>query len=178
MQKNHYSKASGIDLNVENIISCKNRGFNVKTANLIEYLSTNIEKFDALIFSNVLEHFTYSEIINILNLSYQSLNGGGSLIIIIPNCNNIAGLATYFSDVTHKSALTEKSLEDLLNSSLIEDNFNFFNLIIYPNIVLMDYIVYLLNSVYFFTKRLFNLLNGQKPFKVQSKNLLLVVKKK
>lgn len=176
LKSNDYINISGIDLVKENVEYCNLKGFEVRQENIINYISSSNEKVDAFILSNVLEHFSYQEITNIINSLYRLLNKDGRIVIIIPNCNNIYGLATYFSDITHKSPLTEKSFEDLILNTQIT-KFSFENLIVYPNIVMLDTVIEIYSKLIFNVRKINNLINGQKPYKVQSKNLLLVVYK-
>ncbi|AKB79589.1 Methyltransferase type 12 [Methanosarcina horonobensis HB-1 = JCM 15518] len=176
LKSNNYTNISGIDLLKENVEFCRLKEFKVKQENIIDHVSSSNEKADTFILSNVLEHFSYQEIIYIINSLYKLLNKNGRIIIIVPNCNNIHGLATYFSDITHKSPLTEKSFEDLILNTEIT-KFSFENLVVYPNIVFLDTVSKIYNSLIFNIRKINNLMNGQKPYKVQSKNLLLIIYK-
>lgn len=175
LEKNGYSNYKGIDIVKENVNYCIKKNLKVLQADLTKYVKKN-KKIDVFILNNVLEHFSHNEIIKILNNCHHSLNPNGLIIIIVPNCNNIYGISTYFSDITHKSPLTEKSFEDLIQKTKFK-KYSFHNLIIYPNIFLADYIFYFFNRIIFTKRRIGNLINGQKPYNVQSKNLLGVLKK-
>jgi hypothetical protein len=85
-------------------------------------------------------------------------------------------MATFFSDVTHKSPLTEKSFEDLIQKTNIK-KYSFHNLIVYPNLFFVDFIFKMYNLILFCLRKINNLINGQTPYKVQSKNLLVVLEK-
>lgn len=174
LRKQNYCNVLGVDLSNENIIHCQKEGFNVVCSDILNYLKDLKDKKDVFILSNVVEHFNYSEIENILNLIYKKLEKNGKLIIIIPNCNNVYGLATYFSDITHKSPLNEKSFEDIIVKTPFK-TYEFCNLIVYPNVYFLDSLIWLYNKILFIKRRINNLLNGQKPFKVQSKNLLVIL---
>jgi hypothetical protein len=176
LEKNKFHNNFGIDLVRENVISCKKNGFNVERGDLLNYLNYTKEKADVFVLSNVLEHFSYDEITKIIDSAHILLNRGGAIIIIVPNCNNIYGLATYFSDITHKSPLTEKSFEDLILKTKVK-SYSFHNLIIYPNIPLVDNFIDLFSRFVFLMKKFESLFNGQRPYKVYSKNLLVVLKK-
>jgi len=176
LKSNNYTNISGIDLIKENVEFCTLNGFKVRQENIIKYIFSNNEKVDAFILSNVLEHFSYQEIINIINSLYKFLNKNGRIVIIIPNCNNVYGLATYFSDITHKSPLTEKSFEDLMLNTQIT-KFSFKNLIVYPNVIFLDTVIKIYSKLIFNVRKINNLINGQKPYKVQSKNLLVIIHK-
>lgn len=176
LKKNGYNNILGIDLIEKNVQICKSRGLKAKKYDLQKYVNNVKNKSDVFILSNVLEHFTKEEIIEILKGLYKRLNNGGSIFIIIPNCNNIYGLATFFSDITHKSALIEKSFDDLLSYTRFK-KYYFYNLIVYPNIFLLDYIIKIYSNFVFQFRKLNNLLNGQKPYKVQSKNMMVAIRK-
>lgn len=176
LKKNNFQNIQGIDLVEENVKFCKKKGFKVMQKDIFNYIKSTKEKSDLFVLSNFLEHFSYNQIIEIINSLSDLLNDEGKIIIIIPNCNNILGLATYFSDITHKSPLTEKSFEDLILKTRIK-KYSFHNLIVYPNIPIIDSLIGGYNKILFIMRRINNLLNGQKPFKVQSKNLLAILEK-
>lgn len=170
-----YNNFLGVDLVKENIAICKKLGLNSKIGDIFLELKKS-RGSKVFVLSNLLEHFSHKDIIKILNLMYKYLDKKGKCLIIIPNCNNVNGLATYFSDVTHKSALTEKSFTDLIRKTKFK-KFNFHNVIVYPNIFLLDESIFLYNRLLFELRKVNNLLNGQTPFKVHSKNLLVVLEK-
>ncbi len=74
------------------------------------------------------------------------------------------------------STKNEESLADLLARTSFS-NHRFENLIFYPNLFLIDIGFMWLNKVIFLFRRMSNLINGQKTFRIQSKNLLLVLEK-
>jgi len=176
LRKEGYSNCLGVDIASENVEICQEKGFNTIQRDLNDYIAYSQDRVDAFILSNVLEHFDYENIIRIVNSLYKLLEKGGVILIILPNCNNIYGLATYFSDITHKSPLTEKSLEDLILQTSVKD-YCFYNTIAYPNLFLIDFVFKIYNKFLFGIRKINNMVHGQKPFCVQSKNLLLVIKK-
>lgn len=175
LKKYGYINSSGIDINQENVEKCNHLNLHANKDDLFRYLKKN-KDLEVVIFNNVLEHFENKKIIKIINLALESLNSGGKLLIIIPNCSNMYGIITYFSDITHKSPLNERSFRNLLEKTEAK-NYFFRNLIIYPNIYILDSLLRLYQESIFIFRKINNLLNGQKPFKVQSKNLLLVIEK-
>lgn len=176
LKKENFSNISGFDLVKENVQICINNSLVATQDDLFDYIYSTKEKSDVFVLNNILEHFFYEEIIKIINSLYNLLNTDGKIIIIIPNCNNIHGLATYFSDITHKSPLNEKSFEDLIKKTNFS-RYTFHNLIVYPDIFLIDSFVKYYNKLLFLLEKVINLLNGQKPFKVHSKNLLAILQK-
>jgi SAM-dependent methyltransferase len=175
LKRNCYKNSLGIDINEENVNYCNSMGLNCKKGDLFKFFN-NPDKFDIIIANNVLEHFTYKDIVKIIKQMHLRLNKNGKLLIIVPNCNNIYGITTYFSDITHKSPLNEKSFKDLIYQTNIKD-FEFYNLYIYSGNRLIDLLIRSWQELTFKRRKIMNLLNGQKPFKTQSKNLLLVIKK-
>lgn len=175
LRENKYEGIEGIDIVDENIKLCIDAGFKCKKENLFNFFKSD-KKFDIIIANNLLEHFSYEEIEKILNLFYSKLSENGKIIIIVPNCNNIYGITTFFSDITHKSPLTEKSMTDIIFKTPIK-SFQFFNLIVYPKNIIFDPIFKFFNIFRFQYSKIMSLINGQKPFKVYSKNLLLIIKK-
>ncbi len=176
LKKEKYFNSYGIDTVRENIEVCKSKDLNAAHEDINDYIKDYGNKADVFILSNVLEHFDYQAIVRVVDSLFGLLNKGGTILIILPNCNNISGLATYFSDITHKSPLTEKSLEDLILKTSFK-TYYFYNLIVYPNIIFLDFIIKIYNKFVFTLRKLNNMINGQKPFCVQSKNLLAVLKR-
>ncbi len=176
LKDNGYTNITGLDLNEDKVGICREMGFEVKVKDVFDYLRSEKDEVDVFILGNFLEHFEYKDIVKILKGLNKLLSSGGKILIITPNCNNIYGVATFNSDITHKSALTEKSINDLVAKTSFEAA-DFYNLIVYPNVFAVDTLLRLYNLLKIKYSRLMNLVNGQSPYKVQTKNILTILKK-
>ena len=70
--------------------------------------------FDAVLASNILEHFEPGVAISVVEGICRSLTPGGRLIIVQPNFRYAA--SRYFDDYTHRSVFTDVSLPNLLRA--------------------------------------------------------------
>ncbi len=176
LRKEGYTQIKGIDMDNENVSRCKKEGFNVVRGDLLKYLEDSKEKFDVIIMNDVIEHIPKKKIIYLLTLIKTRLNKEGKLFVKTLNCNSRAGLTGFFSDFTHQIGFTEKSLYQL---SILTgfSHFKSANLYVYPCIPLIDQIVFLFFSAVYKVKPLSNYIQGQKPFKVFSKNILAIFQK-
>jgi O-antigen chain-terminating methyltransferase len=75
----------GVDFDDECVNYCKQKGFNVTKANLLEPLPYPGEFFDNCFSHDVLEHFDLPEVDVIFKNVYKILRQGGTFINIIPN---------------------------------------------------------------------------------------------
>ena len=71
-------------------------------------------QFDAVLASNVLEHFDPDAAAALTGDVYRLLRPGGRLIIVQPNFRH--AYRSYFDDYTHRSVFTDVSLASLLRS--------------------------------------------------------------
>lgn len=78
-----YKKICGLELNVNAIEICKNKGFNVTNQVLDEFAKENKNTFDLVCYFQVLEHI--EGIQKFLSDSIKCLKSGGKLIVSVPN---------------------------------------------------------------------------------------------
>ena len=69
--------------------------------------------FDRVAMLDVLEHFSVAEGVRLLEKIKGVLQPGGLVVARVPNMGSPWGGIHQFGDLTHKSAFTEKSLEQL-----------------------------------------------------------------
>jgi cyclopropane fatty-acyl-phospholipid synthase-like methyltransferase len=70
--------------------------------------------FDAVLASNILEHFEPGVVIDVVQEVRRLLKPGGRLVIVQPNFRYAA--SRYFDDYTHRSVFTDVSLPNLLRA--------------------------------------------------------------
>jgi SAM-dependent methyltransferase len=79
-----------------------------------ELAGLGASSFDAVLASNILEHFEPGVAISVVEDIAQLLKPGGRLLIVQPNFRHAA--RHYFDDYTHRSVFTDVSLPNLLRA--------------------------------------------------------------
>jgi len=176
LRKEGYTDIKGIDLDQENVNTCQKMGFKAVQKDLFEFLKMSNEKYDAIILNDVIEHIQKEQIVSALLLMKERLAPRGKLLIKTVNCNSHAGMVGFFSDFTHEIGFTEKSLMQVGTLSGFR-KFIAKNLYIYPNIPILDWLIFCYFKMIYSIKPITNYVNGQKPFAVFSKNILAVFEK-
>lgn len=87
------------------------------SCDIVEFLRKNSYKYDLICLFDVLEHFSIEDIVRILTLCYNTLDSGGKIIIQVPNADSPFFTSVFYSDHTHITGLTSKSLSALLHLS-------------------------------------------------------------
>ena len=86
--------------------------------NVIDYLEDCPDKFDFIYAAQVIEHFTYDDVVRLLNRCYNSLSNGGYMIFETINCANVTyGLYLRYCDYNHRMGFTPRSLKHFLLST-------------------------------------------------------------
>ena len=114
------------DASIENIEFIKSefgKDSQVSVNDIMTYLS---EKrggvFDAVIFNDVIEHLTKSEIFEVLDGISKVLKTGGVLLIKTPNmANPFVSSAGRYIDITHEVGFNEESMSQVLKASGFKD---------------------------------------------------------
>lgn len=124
--KNCQSKVYGIDINKEAINYAKTRLSDARVCNIETENITYKNKFDLIIFGDVIEHLRNPE--EILNKIKENLKENGGIIVSVPNVANIEtrfnllrGKFEYTNtgilDKTHVHFYTKNSLQSLLEKN-------------------------------------------------------------
>lgn len=106
--------AIGIDNNSEMVNHCKNIDLDVVCSDVFIYLSNSKEEFDVIFISQVIEHFTFSQLEELLTLCYEHLVTNGKIIIETPN--KAALFHSFYIDPTHKRFIHPAFLEYYLTT--------------------------------------------------------------
>lgn len=86
--------------------------------NVIDYLEDCPDRFDFIYAAQVIEHFTYDDVVRFLSRCYKSLSDGGYMIFETINCANVTyGLYLRYCDYTHRMGFTPRSLKHFLLST-------------------------------------------------------------
>jgi len=179
LEKNGYTNCVGVDISNENIEFCKKQGFNVLLSNAFEYLQDPNQLYDAIIMNDILEHFDKQEVILLLNLVFERLDGNGRLIIKVPNASNpIMACSSRYFDFTHESIFTEESLSQILKVSGFDD------IRVYPQDLYvfyynpLNYLAKCFSRLLNFTFRLLFIMHGRKTTKIFTKDIIAVAIKR
>jgi 2-polyprenyl-3-methyl-5-hydroxy-6-metoxy-1,4-benzoquinol methylase len=78
------------------------------------YLEERPASFDCICMIDVFEHFSFDEGFRILRAARSALRADGQIILRTPNMANLLGAYSRWIDLTHKSAYTEWSLQEML----------------------------------------------------------------
>ena len=177
LKKLGYKNIYGIDYDENNVKFCKSLGFkNVIKADMFDYFKKSQEMYDLIILNDVLEHIPKENLIDFLIDCKNHLTKGGVFMFKTVNCNNIYGLSSYFADFTHEVGFTKEKVMQI--SQLADFNkVKVYNLYIYPNIFIVDNIIYFFSKTLYKIKTILFLINGRKHNDVHSKNLLGVLEK-
>src|ERR1035437_5542561 len=83
---------------------------------ILNFISiTDLGECSLIIMNDVIEHFDYKEIIEILNILIDKVPKGCYLCLQFPNMSSPFGLRNYFGDHTHKTALTDFKMSGILS---------------------------------------------------------------
>lgn len=85
------------------------------------YLKNHKGSFDVIVATDVIEHFTIEEAVNLLILVRDSLKPEGRVILRTPNMANLFGGFSRYMDLTHQVGFTEHSLIQLLRQVGFDD---------------------------------------------------------
>jgi cyclopropane fatty-acyl-phospholipid synthase-like methyltransferase len=115
LKKEGYTNIEGIDLSEEQLeVAKKMKVNNVQKADLFKYLPKYPQSFDMIIACNIIEHLNKDEIMQFLDLIYQSLKNEGRVLITTLNTQSLFGAHTVFNDFTHEQGFTPSSLSQIL----------------------------------------------------------------
>jgi 2-polyprenyl-3-methyl-5-hydroxy-6-metoxy-1,4-benzoquinol methylase len=114
---------TGIEYDVADAAVARDRGIDVIVGTAEDAMSTMNEKFDVIVFADVLEHFVHPE--DVLSLARALLAPGGRIVISIPNVAHLSvrlqlllGSFTYTDrgilDRTHLHFYTKKTLKKMI----------------------------------------------------------------
>lgn len=110
-----YENSSGIDISPEQVEIARNLGIkDVKCADILGFLRDKKDTYDVIFARDVIEHFTKEDIIELLEVVFNSLKPCGVVIIQTPNGESPFGGRYRYGDFTHEIAFTRSSLNQVL----------------------------------------------------------------
>ena len=116
LSRRGFSHAQGIDISPEQIALAHGRGVRAECADALEYLAGKITSYQAVIAVDVLEHFGRDEVLQLTQLTFDSLQNGGRLIVQTANGAGLFPGQVVYGDLTHQTIFTPESLAQLLKS--------------------------------------------------------------
>jgi 2-polyprenyl-3-methyl-5-hydroxy-6-metoxy-1,4-benzoquinol methylase len=106
--------AHGIDISAEQVELARSRGMHqVQLGDFHDFLDSTAERWDAVIATDVLEHLDKSEALRTFDSVLRSLRPGGVFVARVPNAVSPTGGHIMFSDITHRTWFTQRSIRQL-----------------------------------------------------------------
>jgi len=115
-----YSNTAGVDLSEAWMPVVREICPNVTRGDARAYLRVHPKEFDLITAFDVIEHLHKDEVLNFLDLAYEALRPGGSLILQTPNAESPWGCMHRYHDLTHELAFDPHSLNHCCNMSGFE----------------------------------------------------------
>jgi len=114
-----YRNLHGVDVSSEQVAAAKRLGIEgVEQDDVMEALSAQGDRsLDCVVAFDLIEHFTKTELVGLVDEVCRVLKPGGRWIIHTPNAESPFGNRMLFGDFTHELAFTRTSLAQLLLSS-------------------------------------------------------------
>ena len=91
----------------------------VRFTDVLDFLEQGADgrRFDRVVMTDVLEHFTPQEAVRLLQHFVGVLKGGGRVVVRVPNMGSPWGAEYQYGDLTHKAAYTPESMRQLALAS-------------------------------------------------------------
>jgi SAM-dependent methyltransferase len=105
-----YSNTTGVDLSEAWMSVAREICPNVTQGDAREYLRSHPSEFDLITAFDLIEHLHKDEVLDFLDLVYQALRPGGSIILQTPNAESPWGCMIRYGDLTHELAFDPQSL--------------------------------------------------------------------
>ena len=115
-----YNNIFGIDISEESIAHCINLKLDVKKIDDIKNFTVDneIEKFDFIIMTHVLEHLEKNTVIEtLIHIKNNLLINNGQFLLAVPNAQALTGTYWAYEDFTHNNLFTAGSLSYVLRSA-------------------------------------------------------------
>ncbi|MHA2028476.1 MAG: class I SAM-dependent methyltransferase [Candidatus Kariarchaeaceae archaeon] len=114
LKKHGFSNYLGIDINRKLVKICEAKGHKVILADVFEFLKETEERFDIILFNDVLEHFRKEDAVKLLGFAKSVLKNHGICIARVPNANYPFSNTIRYRDYTHMTIYEMESLQYLL----------------------------------------------------------------
>ncbi len=113
----------GIDIESDAVQFCADRGLRAEQAEALEHLASLAdESLDGVFISQVVEHMTPGELIEMVGLAYLRMKPGGCVVIETPNPQCLLIFASFFyADLSHVQPIHPETTRFLLLSAGFRD---------------------------------------------------------
>jgi O-antigen chain-terminating methyltransferase len=117
--REHQVKGRGIDLDLDMVLLCRDKGLEVAMQDGLSYLAELAdESVDGVFVSQLIEHLEPKQIIELVRLSYRKLTPGGVLILETPNPQCLMIFAdSFYRDLTHLRPIHPETMKFLLEAT-------------------------------------------------------------
>jgi cyclopropane fatty-acyl-phospholipid synthase-like methyltransferase len=117
-----YTQMAGVDVSAEQVALARRAGLSqVACQELMPYLQARPQAFDVVFAMDVLEHLTPPELLAALDAVAAALAPGGLLVVHVPNAEGLFGMRIRYGDLTHETAFTATSMNQLLRATGFTD---------------------------------------------------------
>jgi O-antigen chain-terminating methyltransferase len=116
-------RGEGVDLNTQMIGLCRDKGLDVRRADILEALAgTTDGSLDGIFSSQVIEHVSAAHLERLVELAFAKLAPGGTLVLETINPASVFALVqVYFLDLSHRLPVHPLALRFLLESAGFAD---------------------------------------------------------
>lgn len=129
LQQKEFENAKGVEISNELVLLAEKLGVkNVSEGEIIDYVKRLDDcSVKVFILKDIIEHLDTETLVDLLKILKQKLCINGFIVGHAPNAAGIFGMIIRYGDITHKSAFTKKSIEQmsklvgLNNVEVIED---------------------------------------------------------
>jgi 2-polyprenyl-3-methyl-5-hydroxy-6-metoxy-1,4-benzoquinol methylase len=149
LNKEGYRNVLGIDSNADKVRYAQEKHLNCTVEEAFPFLDKRMDHYDVICCEQELNHLTKEEILIFLNLCWQSLRPGGTLIVHgLNGANPITGAEALAQNFDHYNTFTEYTLRQALKYAQFEGIVVFpLNLyVFYKNP--LNYVLILINALY------------------------------
>jgi 2-polyprenyl-3-methyl-5-hydroxy-6-metoxy-1,4-benzoquinol methylase len=105
-----YTDVTGIDISPEQVELARQVHANVIQTNALEYLESNLRRFDLITAFDLIEHLHKDEVIRFLDACHGALRPGGRLVLQTPNGDSPCGTMHRYNDFTHEVCFNPNAL--------------------------------------------------------------------
>jgi 2-polyprenyl-3-methyl-5-hydroxy-6-metoxy-1,4-benzoquinol methylase len=107
-------EARGIDISPEQVEFAHKAGLGqVEQGDFHEHLGSSPDRWDAVVATDVLEHLHKDEVLRTFDDVHKGLKPGGVFVARVPNAVSPVGGNVMYSDVTHETWFTRRSVAQL-----------------------------------------------------------------
>ena len=110
--------AVGLDHSDEAVGYCQRKGFEVHQEDARSYLTRKEHQFGGIFCSHVIEHLSYNDAMELIELCHAAIRPGGVLLLVTPNSLDLAVISEIFwLDPTHVRPYPTRLLKSMVESA-------------------------------------------------------------